>query len=159
MTPVASPLHPDLLPLEFLLGSWVGHGAGSYAGSEPFDFEEELTFSHEGKPVLAYTMRTSVSDANVPSHAERGFWKCSASRDLDSVVAHATGHVEVSTGAVMTNSVTLESAGVVGWRGAKEVLTISRQLSLADGVLTDALAMQAVGQNLQAHVCAELRRK
>ena len=159
MTPVAPTLHPHLSPLAFLVGSWVGKGAGAYPGSEPFDFEEELTFSHQGKPVLAYLMRTWRVGGDAPSHAERGFWSSRDSRDLDSVVAHATGHVEVSEGIVVANSVTFESTAVVGWRGAKEVLAIARRVSLDDDVLTDALDMQAVGQELQAHVHAELRRK
>jgi hypothetical protein len=147
-----------LWALDFLLGTWVGGGSGSYPGSEPFEFREELTFSHEGKPVLGYLMQTSRFGGDVPSHAERGFWKCRDSRDLDTVVAHATGHVEVSAGSVMATSVTLESSNVVGWRGAKEVLGISRRISLNDGLLIDALGMKAVGQPLQAHVHAELRR-
>jgi hypothetical protein len=57
------------------------------------------------------------------------------------------------------NAVTLESTSVVGWRGSKEVLAISRRISLDGDVLTDALDMQAVGHDLQGHVVAELRRE
>jgi hypothetical protein len=159
VTPVTPALHPELAALEFLVATWAGSGEGSYPGSSAFTFEEELTFSHEGKPVLGYLMRTSLSGGNVPAHAERGFWRCSNSDELDSVVAHATGHVEVSVGRIEANSVTLESNNVIGWRGAKEVLTIWRRLSLDGDVLTDALGMGAVGHELQAHVHAELRRR
>jgi ribonuclease HII len=67
--------------------------------------------------------------------------------------------VEVSAGSVVAATVTLESTAVIGWRDSKEVLAISRRLSLDDDVLNDALAMQAVGHELQAHVSAELRRR
>ena len=152
-------LHPELAALGFLVGTWAGTGAGSYPGSDAFDFEEELTFSHEGKPVLAYALRTSLHSDNAPAHAERGFWRCRDSVDLDTVVAHATGHAEVSAGSVDATTVKLESMSVVGWRGSKEVLEISRRISLDGDVLTDCLDMKAVGQRLQAHVVAELRRK
>jgi hypothetical protein len=151
-------LHPELAALGFLVGTWSGTGAGSYPGSGAFDYEEDLTFTHEGKPVLAYAMRTSRHGDNAPAHAERGFWRCHNSVDLDSVVAHATGHAEVSAGSVETTTVTLESTSVVGWRGSKEVLAISRRIFLDGDVLTDSLDMKAVGQRLQAHVVAELRR-
>ena len=152
-------LHPELASLGFLLGTWSGSGRGSYPGSEAFDYDEELTFAHEGKPLLAYAMRTSRNDDHSPAHAERGFWRCRNSGKLDTVVAHATGHAEISVGSVDGNAVTLESTSVVGWRGSKEVLAISRRISLDGDVLTDALDMQAVGQGLQAHVVAELRRQ
>lgn len=152
-------LHPELAALGFLVGTWSGTGAGSYPGTDAFDFEEELTFSHEGKPVLAYAMRTSRHSGNAPAHAERGFWHCRDSVDLDTVVAHATGHAEVSAGSVDATTVKLVSTSVVGWRGSKEVLEISRRISLDGDVLTDWLDMKAVGQRLQTHVVAELRRK
>jgi hypothetical protein len=159
VTPGGPALHPELVALEFLVGTWQGTGAGNYPGSEPFEYEEELTFAHQGKPVLSYLMRTSQLGSNTPSHAEQGFWKCQASVNVDSVVAHATGHVEVSEGSAQASSVNLESTSVVGWRGAKEVLAISRRISLEGEVLTDSLCMQAVGHPLQAHVVAQLRRR
>jgi hypothetical protein len=151
-------LHPELASLGFLLGTWSGSGRGSYPGSQAFDYDEELTFAHQGKPLLAYAMRTSRHDDHSPAHAERGFWRCRNSAELDTVVAHATGHAEISVGSVDGSAVTLESTTVVGWRGSKEVLAITRRISLDGDVLTDALDMQAVGQGLQTHVVAELRR-
>ena len=159
MTPAGPVLHPDLSVLDFLIGTWEGAGSGSYPGSEPFEYAEELTFAHEGKPLLAYAMRTWRSAESQPSHSERGFWRCRHSVHLDAVVAHATGHVEVSVGTVDTTSVELRSTSVIGWRGAKEVLAISRKIWLEGDVLTDSLGMQAVGHELQDHVVAKLRRR
>jgi hypothetical protein len=152
-------LHPELASLGFLLGTWSGSGRGSYPGSSAFDYDEELGFAHGGKPLLVYVMQTSRRDDHSPSHGERGFWRCRNSAELDTVVAHATGHAEISVGSVDGNAVTLESTSVVGWRGSKEVLAISRRISLDGDVLTDALDMQAVGHDLQGHVVAELRRE
>ncbi len=158
MTPDGPVLHPELAALEFLIGSWRGLGSGSYPGSQRFDYEEELTFTHSGKPVLAYTMRTWLSPAAYASHSEQGFWRCHDLNRLDCVATHATGHVEVSSGTVEGTSVQLSSSSILAWPGAKEVVGLGRRLHLAGDVLIDQLEMQAVGQMRQAHVVAELRR-
>ena len=55
-------LHPDLAPLSFLLGRWEGAGVGGYPTIESFRFGQEISFSHNGKPFLAYTSRTWLLD-------------------------------------------------------------------------------------------------
>jgi hypothetical protein len=158
VAPEAPALHSELGPLGFLVGTWYGKGAGSYPGSEPFEYDEELTFTHSGKPVLAYSMRTSKGAGNAPSHAESGFLRCRDNSTIDWVAAHATGHVEVSSGSVVGTSVHLATVSVAGWQHAKEVLALSREFALESDRLIDRLQMQAVGQDLRAHVVAELRR-
>jgi hypothetical protein len=158
VTPDGPVLHPELAALEFLIGNWRGRGSGSYSGSQRFDYEEELTFTHVGKPVLAYSMRTRLSPGGSGSHSEQGFWRCRDLSRLDCVASHATGHVEVSSGSVVGSAVQLSSTSILAWPGAKEVVALGRRLHLAGDVLTDQLEMQAVGQMRQAHVVAELRR-
>ncbi len=158
MTPEPPVLHPDLAALGFLVGKWRGSGSGSYPGSRPFEYEEELTFSHVGKPVLVYTMRTSLGPGGPASHSEQGFWRCHDGNRLDCVAAHATGHVEVSTGSVDGTSVKLASTSVSAWPDSKEVIALGRQVLVEGDVLTDRLEMQAVGQTLQTHVLAKLER-
>src|ERR1700678_2738771 len=52
------PEHPAIAPFSFLLGRWVGTGKGDYPTIDPFDFFQEVTFSHIGKPYLIYTSRS-----------------------------------------------------------------------------------------------------
>lgn len=47
-------LHPHLRALAPLLGAWQGRGTGEYPTIEPFEYLEEVVFSHVGKPFLVY---------------------------------------------------------------------------------------------------------
>ena len=45
-------LHPDCALLLPLLGSWSGHGEGSYPGIADFAFDEEVAFESNGARYL-----------------------------------------------------------------------------------------------------------
>ena len=53
-----SDLHPLLVPLARLVGTWRGTGHGVYAAITPFDYTDEWTFTDVGKPFLAFAERT-----------------------------------------------------------------------------------------------------
>ena len=52
------PEHPAIAPLSFLLGRWKGTGKGDYPTIKPFNFFQEVAFTHIGKPYLIYTSRS-----------------------------------------------------------------------------------------------------
>src|SRR6058998_1208957 len=89
------PLHPDVLPLAGLVGTWRGEGAGEYPTITPFRYSEEVTFRSTGKPFLAYEQRTWALDDGRPLHSEMGFWRPQPGGGLEVVLAHPTGVVEV----------------------------------------------------------------
>jgi hypothetical protein len=155
---VEPPLHPDLEPIAWLLGTWSGRGQGEYPTIEPFDYVETVTFAHVGKPFLAYQQRTR-SPEGAPMHAEVGYLRCPGGGDrLEWLVTQPTGHVEVSEGTVVGRSIRLRTVQVVETPSAKEVDEIERDLDLEGDALRYDLRMAAVGIPLAHHLSARLER-
>ena len=67
------PLHADLSELEFLLGHWVGEGAGHYPTIDDFSYREQVWFEHVGKPFISYRQATRDAVTGLPLHAETGY--------------------------------------------------------------------------------------
>src|ERR1700744_2120821 len=99
--------HPAIAPLSFLLGRWRGTGKGDYPTIKPFNFLQEVTFSHIGKPYLIYTSRSwrlaTVEDGELrggekgdPGRpeavaVEAGFWRPQPEGKVEVLLSHPTG--------------------------------------------------------------------
>ncbi|ORA15890.1 peroxynitrite isomerase [Mycobacterium asiaticum] len=156
-------LHPNLAPLAPLLGVWAGRGAGEYPTIEPFEYLEEVVFSHVGKPFLSYGQKTKAAADGKPLHAEAGYLRVPRPGQVELVLAHPSGitEIEVGTYSLSDNVIELEllttSVGLTPT--AKEVTALGRSFRIDGDELSYSLRMGAVGQPVQHHLSAVLRRQ
>jgi hypothetical protein len=136
-------LHPSLAPLRFLIGRWEGAGVVGYPTIESANFGQEISFSHTiGRPLAM----------------ETGFWRPQEDGGLEVVLAHPTGITEIYIGEITGTKIELATDAVVRTATAKEVTAGRRLYGLIGADLGWAYDMAAVGQPLQSHVSAQLRR-
>jgi hypothetical protein len=152
---VVPPVHPDIEPIAFLLGTWSGSGRGEYPTIEPFTYVETVTFEHFGKPFVAYTQRTR-GDAG-PLHAESGYIRVVDDGSVEMTIAQPTGVAEIYSGTLAGTRLEFASAWIGRTPTAKRVDRVGRVLEVTDGVMRNELHMASVGQDYQWHLGAELR--
>jgi len=156
-------LHPDLQALAPLLGTWQGRGSGTYPTIEPFDYLEEVAFSHVGKPFLVYGQKTKSAADGKPLHAETGYLRVPQPGHVELVLAHPSGITEIEVGTYTADGTTIEldmTAANIGLTPtAKEVTALGRSFRVDGDELSYSLQMGAVGQPLQHHLGAVLHRK
>jgi THAP4-like, heme-binding beta-barrel domain len=175
-------IHPDVEPLAWLLGTWRGEGDGSYPTIAGFRYREEATWSHVGKPFLVYSQSTWAIDDGRPLHGERGYLRVAAGQ-MELVLAHSSGLVEVALGAIgpalgaigpalgaigpalgaigpalgaIDDALVLTSTTIIGTPSAKEVRAVDRRMWRSGPLLRYELGMAAVGQTHQGHLRANL---
>jgi hypothetical protein len=149
--------------LAFLLGTWRGRGHGEYPTIDSFDYLEEITFGHVGKPFVAYQQRTRHAVTELPLHAESGYLRPAGTNDdgdlrVELVLVHPSGILELDLGSVRGTDLHLVSSSVAGTPTAKEVTAIERAISVDGDTLTYDVRMAAVGVPMTHHLAAALRR-
>jgi hypothetical protein len=155
-------LHPNLQALAPLLGTWQGRGSGEYPTIEPFEYLEEVTFSHVGKPFLIYGQKTKSAVDGLPLHAETGYLRVPRHNEVEFVLAHPSGITEIEAGRYVADGATVELEMTTTHVGlsptAKEVTSLGRRFRLDGDELGYSVQMGAVGQPLQHHLSATLHR-
>jgi THAP4-like, heme-binding beta-barrel domain len=159
--------HPDLEALSFLLGRWEGAGIGGYPTIESFRFGQEVSFSHNGKPFLIYTSRTWRLDdegqIGPPLGTESGYWRPRPDSQVEVMLAHPTGIVEIYLGEISGTRIEMATDVVARTATAKEVTAGHRLYGLVgsggpgEQDLAYAYDMAAMGEELQPHLSAQLK--
>lgn len=157
------PLHPALEPMSFLVGTWRGEGVGGYPGMEDFPYEHELTWSHDGRPFLAYQARSWLLDAQGqrlrPAASEVGWWRPGPSDlSVEVMLAHPTGIVEVYLGNVFARRVEVVTEVVARTETARPVTAFTRLYGMVEDDLLYAIDMATPDTPLSPHLSARLAR-
>lgn len=104
MIEIPSDLHPDLVPLAFLLGNWTGAGVAALdseqgPGEDKCNFGQEVTFTHDGRDFLEYVSHSWELDDEGrkvrPLETETGYWRIGEDRKVDVVMVRDQGVAEV----------------------------------------------------------------
>ncbi|MEI8184854.1 MAG: FABP family protein [Actinomycetes bacterium] len=156
-------LHPDLMPLAWLVGTWRGKGRGEYPNVPGFQYAQEVSFNHDGRPFLNYFSRSWIIDENDeivrPAASEVGFWRIKENNVLEVILAHNTGIAEGWVGLVQGAKIQLAMDQGYSAPSAKIVTAGSRLYGLVEGELFTSYDMAAQGQTLQAHLWSSLERQ
>jgi hypothetical protein len=159
---MAAELHPDVIALAPLLGTWEGAGSGEYPTIAAFDYREVVTFSHVGKPFLSYSQRTQHPVSGLPMHSETGYVRMPGPGSIEIVMAQPTGLAEVYSGGMVADDellvIDVRSTSIGSTPSAKDVAATERTFSLSGDELSYTFRMAAVGLALQHHLRATLRR-
>lgn len=158
-----SELHPDLASLAGLLGTWEGAGEGHYPTIDDFRYLEHVEVGHVGKPFLVYGQRTRDADTGAPLHAETGYLRVPGGGDppvqVELVLAHPTGIVEVEQGGFDGRTLELVTTAVGRTSTAKPVRSLRRVFLLDGARLTYDLWMAHAETPETHHLHAELERR
>ena len=155
-------LHPDCVPIAWLLGSWRGNGHGDYPTVDRFRFGQECLFTHDGRPFFHYFSRSWIVDDEGrtlrDAALETGFLRARPGGRLELVLTHSSGYAEVWYGEAETARFEIATDAIARTETAKELSAGRRLYGYVDGDLLYAYDMAAMGQAMQPHLWARLQR-
>ncbi|MEO3936665.1 FABP family protein [Dermatophilaceae bacterium Soc4.6] len=153
-----------LRPLAWMVGRWEGVGVVGYPTIESVNFGQEVVCSHDGRGFLEWSSHTWLLEPTTgervrPLATELGFWRPGEDgADVELLLAHPTGVVEMYYGSIEPAKVYLRTDSVVRSPLAKEYNAGSRMYGLVDSQLMWVMDMAAVDQPMQSHISATLTR-
>lgn len=170
MFQIPANLHPANMGLAFLLGAWEGEGVVEYPTIERTLFKQRVEFAQNGKPFLHYVSRSwQIDQAGTvlgPLNMETGFWRPrpmdKADGDehipLEVLISHPTGFLEAMLGEIRGPRIEIATQGLLKMESAKDYRRGHRLYGLVNGELMWVYEMEAMGQPLQPHISAALKR-
>lgn len=171
---ISTDMPAPLVPLAWMLGRWEGVGVVGYPTMEEHQFGQELEFRHDGRPFLHYRSQAWLLDDEGrqvrPLASETGYWRVvvpadpeaaareQAGVEVELLLAHPTGYVEIYTGRASGGRVDLTTDMVARTVTAKEYTAAQRMYGQVEGDLLWVMDMAAVGQPMTSHASARLKR-
>ncbi|PWJ51757.1 protein of unknown function [Quadrisphaera granulorum] len=163
-------LPASLVPLSWLVGRWAGAGviASPEAGESQVGQEVDVIADERG--FLSWSSRVWRLDAEgrrtEPLDTETGYWRTSAEQsspgkpgvDVELLLAHPTGIVEVFVGRVLGTRVEMVTDAVVRTAGASDYTAAKRTFGQVEGDLLWVLDVASSTEPLHPRLSARLRR-
>lgn len=155
-------LPPALAPLAWMIGRWEGAGVMGYPGTDSFNVGQEVEIQHDGRAFLHYTSRLWRLDADGNQveqlDTETGFWRPLPDDEVELVLAHSGGVVELYYGKTATAKVELQTDGVLRSPDSEPYTAGRRLYGLVNSNFMWAMDKATEEQSLTSYVSAELKR-
>lgn len=155
-------LPPALAPLAWMIGEWEGAGVVGYPTIESAHFGQEISVTHDGRPFLEWQSRTWLLDEQGnkvrPLARELGFWRPLENNEVEFLLTHPTGIIEMYHGTTSPAKIEIRTDSVVRSPHAKDYRAAARMYGLVNSDMMWVMDMAAVDQPLQSHVSAQLKR-
>jgi len=156
-SPASDPVDELLRPIDWLIGEWRGPGRGAWAGG--FLFDDTMSFSHDGRPLLHYRQQTTGPDGRL-SHSEVGYFVARPDGEIHVTLAEPSGITEVLVGHPIEGEALLELVTTeVGHTPTTDNVTACRRrFHLLDGDLIAEVDIAVNGEPLALHTQSTLHR-
>ncbi|HEX7353907.1 MAG TPA: FABP family protein [Mycobacteriales bacterium] len=153
-------LELSLVPLAFLLGTWEGRGVVEYPTMAPLEYRNRLTIEVvPDKAVLRHTSEAWSVETGETSHWESGFWRPGENlADVELVLAHTNGNVEVLYGRVSGVSVELGTDAVMTTQTGTRAAALTRTYGQVEGDLAYAIYLATPEVAMTGHCGARLQK-
>lgn len=157
-------INPAVAPLAWMVGRWEGVGVVGYPDMESRNFGQELVISHDGRPFLEVDSRTFLlrEDGSLerPLAREVGFFRVLDNGEVELLLAHPTGIVEMYAGEREKDRpvLNLRTDGVMRSPAARVYTAATRMYGLVESKLMWVMDMAAEGRPLTSHLSAQLSR-
>jgi hypothetical protein len=156
-------LPEPLRPLAWLIGRWEGAGVVGYPTITSAHFGQEIEVTHDGRGFLKWESRAWILDSENGQRVrnaavESGFWRPMENNEVELLLTHPTGIVEMYYGKIEPARIQLRTDGVLRSPAAKEYNAATRMYGLVESQLMWVMDMAAVGHPLQSHLSATLKR-
>jgi hypothetical protein len=159
---IPSDLHPSVVPLAWLLGTWRGRGHGEYEGMDRFEFAQEVVFSHDTRNFLTYYSRSWLLDEageiTTAAGVETGFWRVENEGVLEVLLANGMGQAQGWVGRFEGPRIQLALDHNYASPTGQSIEQGHRLYGLVDGELFWAYDLAAEGAEMQPHIWATLQR-
>ncbi|YAL82887.1 FABP family protein [Dermacoccaceae bacterium W4C1] len=155
-------LPTELAPLAWLIGRWEGAGVVGYPTMESANFGQEVDCQHDGGTALTWNSRIWILDEageKVSLYtSETGYWRPLPDGEVELLLAHPDGVVEMYTGSIEPAKIEVRTDAVVRSPHSQEYTAGARLLGYVNSNLMWAYDKAAEGQALTSHMSAELKR-